>query len=72
MQSVRQNSKQVDLEISKKVKQLLGKMTLDEKIAELTQDAPANDRLGIPFRKLVMVYTGYGSKLLSFLKRSLW
>ena len=43
MQSIGQNSKQVGLEISKKVKQLLGKMTLDEKIAELTQDAPAND-----------------------------
>jgi beta-glucosidase len=51
MQSIAQNSKQGDLEISKKVKQLLGEMTLDEKIAELTQDAPANDRLGIPLMK---------------------
>ena len=48
MLSVGQNSKQVDLEISKKVKQLLGKMPLDEKIAAFTQGAAANDRLGIP------------------------
>ncbi|WP_434036660.1 glycoside hydrolase family 3 N-terminal domain-containing protein [Formosa sp. 4Alg 33] len=51
MQSVAQNSEKADLKISKKVEQLVGKMTLDEKIAELTQDAPANDRLGIPFMK---------------------
>lgn len=35
-------------EIDAKVSSLLSKMTLEEKIAELTQDAPANDRLGIP------------------------
>ncbi|RXP59362.1 glycosyl hydrolase [Lutibacter sp. HS1-25] len=42
---------QEDLEIAKKVENLISQMTLDEKIAELTQDAPANDRLGIPFMK---------------------
>lgn len=40
-----------DAEIAKKVEALLSQMTLEEKIAELTQDAPANDRLGIPFMK---------------------
>lgn len=34
--------------IQSKVAALLSKMTLEEKIAELTQDAPANKRLGIP------------------------
>ena len=38
-----------DIEISNKVEDLISKMTLEEKIAEMTQDAPANDRLGIPF-----------------------
>ncbi len=36
---------------STKVKTLLSKMTLEEKIAELTQDAPANERLGIPMMR---------------------
>ncbi len=40
-----------DKAIAQKVTALIGQMTLDEKIAELTQDAPANDRLGIPFMK---------------------
>jgi len=40
-----------DLQIEKNVEKLLHQMTLDEKIAEMTQDAPANDRLGIPFMK---------------------
>lgn len=40
-----------ELEIAKKVEQLISKMTLDEKIAEMTQDAPANNRLGIPYMK---------------------
>lgn len=40
-----------ELEIEKKVEQLISKMTLDEKIAEMTQDAPANNRLGIPYMK---------------------
>ncbi|PQJ33116.1 glycosyl hydrolase [Nonlabens arenilitoris] len=40
-----------DVEIAKKVENLISKMTLDEKIAEMTQDAPANDRLGIPYMK---------------------
>ncbi|AUS06306.1 beta-xylosidase [Pseudotamlana carrageenivorans] len=44
------NSK-LELEIEKKVTALLNKMTLEEKIAEMTQDAPANDRLGIPVMK---------------------
>ena len=38
-------------EIATKVQELVRKMTLDEKIAEMTQDAPANERLGIPFMK---------------------
>lgn len=38
-------------EIESKVSELISQMTLEEKIAELTQDAPANDRLGIPFMK---------------------
>lgn len=42
-----------DKAIDKKVKTLVRKMTLEEKIAELTQDAPANKRLGIP----MMVYS---------------
>ncbi|MFS4482759.1 beta-xylosidase [Hyunsoonleella sp. 2307UL5-6] len=42
---------QQDGEIAQKVEQLLSEMTLDEKIAEMTQDAPANDRLGIPYMK---------------------
>ena len=40
-----------DKVIAAKVKSLISKMTLDEKIAELTQDAPANKRLGIPLMK---------------------
>ncbi len=40
-----------DKEIDKKVSSLINKMALEEKIAEMTQDAPANDRLGIPFMK---------------------
>ncbi|GAA4814889.1 beta-xylosidase [Litoribaculum gwangyangense] len=43
------NSK--DQEIAQKVEALLAQMTLDEKIAEMTQDAPANERLGIPVMK---------------------
>lgn len=42
---------QKDLRIAEKVEKLLSQMTLDEKIAEMTQDAPANERLGIPFMK---------------------
>ncbi|GAA4950307.1 glycoside hydrolase family 3 N-terminal domain-containing protein [Algibacter agarivorans] len=42
---------QQDSEIASKVNDLISQMTLDEKIAEMTQDAPANDRLGIPFMK---------------------
>ncbi|WP_282040888.1 beta-xylosidase [Winogradskyella flava] len=40
-----------DAEIAEKVEDLISKMTLDEKIAEMTQDAPANERLGIPYMK---------------------
>lgn len=36
---------------SSRVEALINQMTLEEKIAELTQDAPANERLGIPFMK---------------------
>jgi beta-glucosidase len=35
----------------KEVDNLLKQMTLEEKIAELTQDAPANERLGIPMMR---------------------
>ncbi|GAA4958034.1 beta-xylosidase [Algibacter aquimarinus] len=49
--SKKETSKSGDSEISKKVEQLISEMTLDEKIAEMTQDAPANDRLGIPYMK---------------------
>ncbi len=38
-------------EVPEKVKQLISEMTLEEKIAEMTQDAPANERLGIPRMK---------------------
>ena len=38
-------------EIETKVENLLKQMTLEEKIAELTQDAPANERLGIPMMR---------------------
>ncbi|MFS4417402.1 glycoside hydrolase family 3 N-terminal domain-containing protein [Maribacter sp. 2307ULW6-5] len=38
-------------EMEAKIAQLLSQMTLEEKINELTQDAPANERLGIPFMK---------------------
>lgn len=44
------NSKEDD-EITSKVNDLLSQMTLEEKIAEMTQDAPANERLGIPYMK---------------------
>ena len=44
------NSKEDD-EIASKVNDLLSQMTLEEKIAEMTQDAPANKRLGIPYMK---------------------
>ncbi|XCF05444.1 beta-xylosidase [Tamlana crocina] len=40
-----------EAEIEKKVAALLSQMTLEEKIAEMTQDAPANERLGIPVMK---------------------
>ena len=40
-----------NIEVSDKVSALLAKMTVEEKIAELTQDAPANERLGIPFMR---------------------
>ncbi|WP_459741414.1 beta-xylosidase [Polaribacter sp. OB-PA-B3] len=40
-----------DDEIATKVNDLLSQMTLEEKIAEMTQDAPANERLGIPYMK---------------------
>lgn len=45
------STNQEDVEIAEKVEELISKMTLDEKIAEMTQDAPANDRLGIPYMK---------------------
>ncbi len=42
-----------DAEIAQKVEDLLSNMTLEEKIAQLTQDAPTNERLGIP----IMLYS---------------
>jgi beta-glucosidase len=44
-----QKANKSDAAIAQKVETLLSKMTLEEKIAEMTQDAPANKRLGIPF-----------------------
>ncbi|MGQ1785314.1 glycoside hydrolase family 3 N-terminal domain-containing protein [Saccharicrinis sp. GN24d3] len=38
-------------DITGKVESLIDQMTLDEKIAQMTQDVPANKRLGIPFMK---------------------
>jgi len=46
-----QQVNQEDAEIAQKVDELISEMTLDEKIAEMTQDAPSNDRLGIPYMK---------------------
>ena len=46
-----QQVNQEDAEIGQKVDELISEMTLDEKIAEMTQDAPANKRLGIPYMK---------------------
>ncbi len=37
--------------VPERVSQLISEMTLEEKIAEMTQDAPANERLGIPRMK---------------------
>ncbi len=37
-----------DVAIENKVKALLEQMTLEEKIVQMTQDAPVNERLGIP------------------------
>ncbi|WP_298949857.1 beta-xylosidase [uncultured Polaribacter sp.] len=45
------NISKKDAEIEAKVQDLLSQMTLEEKIAEMTQDAPANKRLGIPYMK---------------------
>lgn len=42
-----------DKEIEVKVKALLEQMTLEEKIEQMTQDAPVNERLGIP----IMLYS---------------
>jgi beta-glucosidase len=50
-QSTGKSVSKKDKEIANKVQDLIGKMTLDEKIAEMTQDAPANERLGIPYMK---------------------
>ena len=45
------NMSKKDAEIEAKVQDLLSQMTLEEKIAEMTQDAPVNERLGIPYMK---------------------
>lgn len=44
-------AQQSNSEITSKVATLLSKMTFEEKIAEMTQDAPTNNRLGIPIMK---------------------
>ncbi|WP_248722468.1 beta-xylosidase [Seonamhaeicola sp. ML3] len=49
--SKEKSSNPKDAEIAQKVDALLAQMTLEEKIAEMTQDAPANERLGIPVMK---------------------
>ncbi|MFP4844995.1 beta-xylosidase [Winogradskyella sp. PE311] len=49
--SSQQTTSKEDAEIAEKVESLISEMTLDEKIAEMTQDAPVNDRLGIPYMK---------------------
>jgi beta-glucosidase len=46
-----QTTSKKDAEIAEKVESLISQMTLEEKIAEMTQDAPANERLGIPYMK---------------------
>lgn len=38
-------------EFDEQVSELIGQMTTSEKIGELTQDAPANERLGIPLMR---------------------
>lgn len=43
-----EQEKNTSSETDELVKRLLSQMTLEEKIAELTQNAPPNDRLGIP------------------------
>tara|TARA_R110002051_G_scaffold95649_1_gene165595 strand:- start:28661 stop:30829 length:2169 start_codon:yes stop_codon:yes gene_type:complete len=50
-QSKQDNISIKDKEIANKVKDLVSQMTLEEKIAEMMQDAPVNERLGIPFMK---------------------
>lgn len=49
--SKKSTSNSKDSEIAQKVEQLINQMTLEEKITEMIQDAPANDRLGIPVMK---------------------
>src|SRR6056297_1921877 len=46
-----ENHSPSEMDIDRKVDQLIAQMTLEEKIAELTQDAPANERLGIPLMR---------------------
>ncbi|MEM8893968.1 MAG: glycoside hydrolase family 3 N-terminal domain-containing protein [Bacteroidota bacterium] len=50
-QTTSTNTADTSTKIEEEVERLLGQMTLEEKIAEMTQDAPANERLGIPFMK---------------------
>ena len=47
----KQSTNKKDAKIAEKVESLISEMTLEEKIAEMTQDAPANERLGIPYMK---------------------
>ena len=51
--SVAQKNNNKDVQTAKNVKVLIAKMTLQEKIEQLTQDAPINKRLGIP----MMIYS---------------
>ncbi len=50
-QTVEKSMSPKEAEIAKKVESLISQMTLEEKIAEMMQDAPANERLGIPEMK---------------------
>ena len=48
---IKENALSADSDIDDKIEKLVSQMTLEEKIAELTQDAPANERLGIPMMR---------------------
>ena len=49
--STTETTSKKDSEIASKVEDLISQMTLEEKMTEMIQDAPANERLGIPVMK---------------------